>query len=130
MQEISKFIVGNWKLILDIVLLGASVAFFIVKKKPVNVEVVDNIKSLILMLLPKLINAAEYGNRLSQKNGVCGYCDDKKQFVVTSVITYLIDELGLTEDAAFKYADFINKSIEDILSTPQKKGESRWPKEK
>lgn len=102
----------NWKLILEVVVLLASIIFFIVKKKPV--KVIDSLKTAIMRILPILINEAE--EKFGAGNGA-----EKNKFVLQSVI----DDLKVTQpgvDVNF-YLPFIRKFIEDILSTPQKKGE-------
>lgn len=111
MQEVFNFIFSHLEAILSVVTLIISVVVFIVRKKPVLVG--DYIKTVILNKLPTFINYAENSNFKG---------DEKCSFA----LTFLFDELEKDGYGSYSYLlhtyyEFARKSLEDILSTPQKK---------
>lgn len=112
MEQIGAFIVDNWKIILEVVLLIASTIFFIVKKKPT--KVVDTVQEHILRSLIYLITKAEieFG---------AGHGEKKKEFVVSTLLDTL-HQIYPDIDVR-KYISFIEQHLEWILATPQKKGD-------
>lgn len=119
MQEIGKFLVDNWKIILDVVLMAFSIVFFLVKKKPV--VVVDEVRTHVLRSLVYLIKKAE-------KEFGAGHGEDKFDFVMDSLMETL--HRCYPDIDPMTYYNFAEQYLEYILETPQKKGETRWPKEK
>lgn len=120
MQEFSKFLVDNWRIILDIVVLISSIIFFILKKKPL--KVVDSVKSIIIEALPTIINRVEnYKDIFDPSRKLSG--EEKLQMVVHSCQSIMVDECGIKEEDLCFYTSNLIQWIEDILSTPQKKGE-------
>lgn len=105
-----NFIKENWRLIVEVVVLIASVVMFIVRKKPV--KVVDTLKEIIVRILPALINLAEI------QDGLKG--EDKALFVLQKVKEALLD-LGYGDDVVNQYLPFASEQLEIILTTPQKK---------
>lgn len=109
MKEFSKFLIENWRLILEIALVICSAVVFIIRKKPI--KVVDNIKEKILLQLPIVISIAE------EKIGP-GKGPEKLKFVIDYFV-YLFDEEGIL--LGKDYIKFIETMVEQILSTPKKK---------
>lgn len=120
MQEFGKFIVDNWKIILEVILLILSVVLFILKKKPV--KVVDSVKTFIVRALPTFINSAEkYVDVFEPTRKITG--EEKMRMVLHDCYTFMIDELGVPQEDLCIYTSWLREAIEDILDTPQKKGE-------
>lgn len=103
-----NFINENWKLLLEALILIASVVVFIVRKKPV--KVIDTVKETVIRLLPYAITQAE----ASDKKG-----DDKKQFAL-DILSNLLREIAL--ELTPELRDFAGEQLEILLSLPQKKG--------
>lgn len=108
------FIVKNWRLIVELVLLLASIVLLIVKKKPL--KLVDSVKTMIISYLPEVINRVE---AYCKQRGFSS--KDKLRMAVFIIQDYLVSNFGLTESELPLYTDFIIGHIESILSTPQKK---------
>lgn len=99
------------KLVYLLVSILVMVILSVLKKKPV--KVVDTLKEKILSQLPLVMLEAE------KKYGA-GHGAEKLQFVIDFFI-WSFDKNGLTLGKT--YIEFIKESVENILSTPQKKGE-------
>lgn len=108
MQEVFNFVLANWRLVLEVVLLIVSVVIFIVKKKPVN--------ALLEILMSKCLEAVLYVEHLP---GIKG--EEK----LSAAVAFVSDEmLKLYPDIdIMRYKRTIVSFIELILKTPQKKGE-------
>lgn len=109
MQEVYRFICAHWETILSILLTIGSVVVFIIRKKPVNGILYELTKVCLTA-----VNAAEL-------TGLKGL--DKLNFAVEIVNKYIITiypDLDIN-----KYRSTIVSIIENILSTPQKKGEKK-----
>ncbi len=120
MQEISKFLVDNWKLILEVILLIFLVVLFIVKKKPL--KVVDSVKTFVIHALPTFIKQAEdYKDVFEPSRKLSG--EEKMQMVLHDCYSLMVDELGIPKEDLCLYTSWLHDAIEDILTTPQKKGE-------
>lgn len=104
------FLVDNWKLILEGVLLLVSFILFLIKKKP-N-QIIDPICEQIICMLPTFIQEAE-------KEFGSGRGLEKQDFVVHLCKFWF-------EQRDYKFTDFyrqfVLKYVEEILSCPQKKG--------
>lgn len=107
-----EFLRDNWKLILEIVVFLASVIFFIVKKKPLRI--VDGVKSRIVKFLPAIIKFVEKDSK--------GKGSEKLAEALAMVHILLYEDFDMNEEEVSYYDDFVIERIEDILSTPQKKG--------
>lgn len=109
------FIVQNW---LVIVLVFASccevlASIVVIAKTPKN-KVLAAFKEIVLKL-PQFVNEAE---------SLLVGANKKKMFVVKRCFSVLASYTGFSDSKIEKlYFDDISKLIEDILSTPQKKGE-------
>ena len=108
-----EFLKENWKLILEIVVLLASVIFFVVKKKPL--KLVDGVKSRIVKFLPAIIKCVEKDSK--------GKGAEKMAEALSMVHILLYEDFDMNEEDVSQYDQFVIDRIEDILSTPQKKGE-------
>lgn len=107
MQEVYKFLLDNWQLILSVVLFLVSVIVSIVRKKPLQ-----DIYSQLYAWCIAAVNVAE-------KTALKG--DSKKQYALDVVKSFLKDKFpNIKEDY---YIHAISVIIEQILATPQKKGE-------
>lgn len=107
MREIFNWIFQNWRLVLEGVLLIASVVILIIKKKPIN-----SIITAIYCASVEAIKVAE----LSDYKG-----KDKLNYCVGIVNASLKHSFPDLEVGT--YYHLIVKTIEEILSTPQKKGD-------
>ena len=104
-----EWIVQNWKLVIEIILVITSLVLCCVRKKPV--KVVDTLREVVIRLLPAAINKAE---ETSLKG------DAKAKFALACVEATL-KELGY--EMTDELNDYARLYLEAILSTPQKKGE-------
>jgi len=119
MDDIKKFILDNWILLVQVLVSVIVLVIGLInvgKKNKTDMGLF--IKESILEFLPHVINGAENIGILSGA--------DKKQQVVKLTLTYIQKLLhrALTEDEYAIYAAFIGEKTEEILTTPQKKGES------
>lgn len=119
MDDIKKFILDNWILLVQVLvsIIVLILGLINVGKKNKS-DVGLYIKESILEFLPQVINGAENIGVLTG--------EDKKQQVIKLTLIYIQKLLhrALTQDEYNIYAAFIGEKIEDILTTPQKKGES------
>lgn len=106
-----EFLIDNWRIIAELVLLVGSTVLFIVRKKPV--KVIDTLKETIVRLLPALINTAEC------MEGLKG---EAKLKAVIDELVLILKELGYGDDIIVQYLAFAKEQVEVILTTPQKKG--------
>lgn len=109
-----EFLKTYWKLIVALILIALDVVLLVLKKRPL--KVVNAVTSTISDILPSLINEAEA--KYGQGNG-----DLKLELVIHLCKQYLISCLGLTLEEANTYTGLIKTAVENILSTPQKKGD-------
>lgn len=114
-----EFILTYWKQILDVLSILFCITFFLIKKKPV--KVIDSVVTYITSNAVEVINCVEHmanGSKYIEYHGV-----------ITPKIDVAIDlmkekiKLFIPNADVNLYSYFIRKVIEDILSTPQKKGE-------
>lgn len=109
MYEIWKFICDHSHAIIELVLL-ICVFFVTLLKKKVKV---DDVFKSVLMVLPNLISLAES----KYENG-----SEKYSFVFNKCVEMLMSLTHWSSEKVIeKYTADINSSIENILSTPQKK---------
>lgn len=118
MQEIFNFFVANRRLIIEAILLIVSFVLLIVKKKPV--KVIDSVTTFVTSHAVEVINIVEAmakGSKYIDYHGVITPKIDVAIDLMKEKIKLFIPnaEIGL-------YDYYIRKVIEDILSTPQKKG--------
>lgn len=106
------FLIQNWRLILEALLVLVSFIFMVVRKRPI--KVVDTVQGLILRLLPGLINQAEID--FGSGNG------SAKKVLVLDLLTSLLKELGYSDEVISQSQKFASDQVEVILSTPKKKG--------
>lgn len=106
---IIEFCKTYWREILSCLTVLITVVIQLLKKRP-SYNLLDAIKEDILGILPELICAVEIdGNGQRKKNAVI---DAVKSFVEKKYGISLPDKLLI----------YVSNAIEDILSTPQKKG--------
>lgn len=106
-----SFLRRNWKWFLPLCVDLVVFLVLLLKKK---VKVVD-VFSMVLTKLPVFINRAEE----LYSNG-----DDKLKYVLSCAVSLLAAENGSNvTDILEKYGDLLINAIEEILSTPHKKGD-------
>lgn len=110
MDEISKFLVNNWQMLLSAVLVIISVVVSAIQKKPIT-----SITSEIYQLVCKAVLKVE-------EEGVKGA--EQKRGLATMQVLDQLKSIYPKIDAK-KYVSYIHLVIEDVLSTPQKKGDSK-----
>ena len=101
-----NFLNEYWKVILDLVVLMATIILWIIRKKPV--KVVDTLKEIVVRLLPWCINSAESAPK-GEKLGVS-----------LALLEEALKDMGYELTPELK--EFASEQVEIILSTPQKKG--------
>lgn len=106
-MEFVNFVCENYRFIIEVILSLTCIAVALLKNK---VKVVDSVKEFILDSLPLLIASAEKLFDSGLK---------KKQFVMESMLSQISDSFPNAK--VLDYQAFISKSIEKILSTPEKK---------
>ena len=107
LDTIKNFILDNWQLIVAVIVFVLSFILQLIKKKPVT-----SLSSQIYAAVIAAVNKTE-------NDGVLG-SQSKLAYATTLVVDYL---KSIYPDLDFKpYLDLIRLIIEDILSTPQKKG--------
>ena len=104
-----EFLINNWRWILEVVCAIAALVFCLIRKKPV--KVVDTLSTIILRLLPGLINAAE----IAGGNGSA-----KLQYVLDHLVE-ILKECNYGDEVIAPYLPWVKDQVEVILSTPQKK---------
>lgn len=109
MKQFFDFIVQYWQYFSVGIVLLLNILLFILKKKPVLVQ--DSLKQVLLTLLPGFIAGAE-------KAIGAGSGETKLALVLNAVDEWLRNN-GFTFTPELR--SFIHQSIENILSTPQKK---------
>lgn len=115
MNTLWSFISQYWEYIIAGVCYLVLLIISILKKK---VKVVDNQLTAILVRLPSIISEAE------KEFPSSGSGSTKFQFVLQVALKMICAESDLTiDEAAKKYSSKLTSAIEDILSTPTKKGD-------
>ena len=111
-----EFLQTYWKIIAVGVLSLLDIILIILnRRKPVKVY--DSVHQAILYILPSLIKSAE------QSYSAAGQGENKLSMVLELVRNYLASMYGMSLEDAAGYDEFVKKCVEDILSTPTKKGE-------
>ena len=116
MENFVAFLRDNWKFLLEILVpLVSLVVLCFVRKVKVNIP--DVLLTELMVNIPLWIVDAE-------KDIGAGNGDMKMKYVFKKAIDYLCTNLGLTTaDAIRVYGHQVVQSIENILETPQKKGD-------
>lgn len=110
------FLVKYWPLLADGFILILSIVLFILSKhKKISSSIVSDAISYIYRILPELIKATE-------QLGLVG--SEKKEIVLRAILDVLANFLhrSLTSDEEIQYRMRFSDAIEEILSTPTKKG--------
>lgn len=109
-----EFLKTYWREILEVVALIATVIIATVRKKPSS-SLVSDIKSRLAVLVPALIKQVE-----TPGNG-----KEKRDIVVGKCLVAIRGFYGrkLQEDESSYWKQYVSNQIEDVLSTPQKKGD-------
>lgn len=110
MEKLIEFLSFYWREIFDLAVLFISVVLCLIRKRPV-VNEMDTIKNDILGVLPVLINSVEKPGEGAQK----------KSTVMNLVAAYVKKKYKIDLDGSL--ISYIDNVIENILSTPKKKGE-------
>lgn len=108
------FLYAHWKAIvlLIVALIEVIASFVVIIKLPKN-KVLTAFKEIVIRL-PEFVNEAE---------SLMVGANRKKMFVIKRCFSVLASFTGFSDEKIEKlYFDDISKLIEDILSTPQKKG--------
>lgn len=112
MKEIMDFLLVYWKELFYAFCALLSLVCVIFSKR--KVKVFDSPFEVVVQKVPSLINKAEQ----LFSSGI-----DKKRFVVNSCITLLSDITHKSFESVSVYSEKFSRIVEDILSTPTKKGE-------
>lgn len=115
-----SFILENWRLIFDFLSVICVTIFFFIKKKPI--KIVDSVKTTIIAALPNIINRVEEYKDIFDPSRKLD-SKEKLQMALNCCYSILVDELGIREEDLCLYRSWLVDAIENILSTPQKKGE-------
>jgi len=107
MQEIGKFLVNNWRLILEVVILITSFIFAVVRKRG---YVFDNSNHLYSRISELIVEA--------ERQWPQGHGKEKLDYVVSHIVE---EKCGGHRIPA--YEQYISLIVEKLLSIPQKKGE-------
>lgn len=116
MEAFVEFLRENWRFLVELLCLVLSIILLLLKKKN-KVVISSSVISDVLVNLPAYIEHAEekYGS---------GHGNEKLKFVMSEAIKFLEIETGLsTADILRSYGETLILNIENILSTPQKKGD-------
>lgn len=113
-ENISNFVVENWKLIAAAIIFMFFAAVAIISGKKKGLSFAEIISGIISEQLPHWITAAE-------KDGGTG--EHKKVQVLNEAVNYAAKKMGrkLTEEETSLIVAKASEYIESILSTPQKK---------
>lgn len=118
MEAVKEILINYWKPIVCLILVIIAFILLLVKKKPLN--------DIFSILIPLVIKGIQYAEG-------CNYDDpfhkgdDKLQTAIAYVLVNLCDYYGLQRTSENiekfeRYRPLIKMLIEDVLSTPQKKG--------
>lgn len=110
MEKVIEFLTLYWREILDLAVLIISVVLCLIRKRKVINEI-DTIKQDVLGVLPVLMNSVEKPGDGAQK----------KSTVMSLVAAYVKKKYKIELDGSL--VSYIDNAIENILSTPTKKGE-------
>lgn len=111
MEKFVEFVIAHWDLILSVAVFILSFILALLKKKPV--EVVESLKGMLMQLLPYWINEAEV-KFPGESRGL-----EKINYVVDKAQSWF-NEQGFK--FGIFYNSFVRDQVEQILSTPKKKG--------
>ena len=106
------FLLTYWKIITLVALIVINITINLVKKPKVIDTIIDTINSYV----PTAINDAE--KAIGPGNG-----SSKLNYAVNNVLNYLEFRFNLTNIVLQRYKKYIVLAIENVLTTPQKKGE-------
>lgn len=117
MQEIFKFLQLYWQVVLGVILFVVSFIIAIIRKKPVS----DVLSSIYAFAVSAVIEAegmkvSADGSSFSSLNG-----KDKLSYAVNAVLSALHQVFPALD--VKKYKPLVIDVIEELLTTPQKKGE-------
>lgn len=110
MTGIVNFLLDNWRMIVEIIILVVSLVVWLIKKKP-NINEIDNILLKVFEKLPEWINSAE----------TLKGAEVKKTLVMESVKKFIKEQFSVILPDS--YINMIGCYVESILSTPQKHDE-------
>lgn len=110
------FLRDNWKVLVEVLLLVISLLIIVFRKKT-KINIPESLIVELYNLIPCWINRAE------QEIGA-GSGDLKFQYVLKCATLFICNQLGFSvSDIPQKLILSITSQIEDVLSTPHKKGE-------
>lgn len=113
MNDFLNVLKNHWETIVAVFLFILSFILQLIKKKPV--KLIDGIKTFISEAVPAIVNTAEslYGS---------GHGDDKKKYVHELICSMIGSRYGIQPRKVDDlYEEYIDDTIELVLSTPQKK---------
>ena len=110
------FLRDNWKILAEVILLVISLLIIVFRKKT-KINIPESTIVELYNLIPDLINRAE------QEIGA-GHGELKLQYVLKCATLFICSQLGITvSDIPQKLILSITNQVEEVLSTPHKKGE-------
>lgn len=110
------FLRDNWKILAEVILLVISLLIIVFRKKT-KINIPESTVIDLYSLLPDWINQAE-------KEIGAGSGDLKLQYVLKCATLFICNQLGISvSDIPQKLILSVTSQIEDVLSTPHKKGE-------
>lgn len=116
MEQIGSFIVAYKDVIVLVLAFVLWLVNFIVTCCSKKVKSVYDVLSLAIEMAPKVITQAE--TQFGSGNG-----ELKKQFVLECLYSFMESRSSLSrKELVERYGSTIDKCIEDILATPEKKG--------
>lgn len=110
MKEFTTFLVENWRFLVESLLTVVSIFLVIFLRKKIKVSTTGTLYDEILVLIKEA--ESKYG---------AGHGEEKLSYVLTSLAYRLVD-LGFSKDLIGDLLPRYALVVEDILSTPQKKG--------
>lgn len=118
MDVLKEIFITYWKPIVGAICVLVSFILLLVKKKPLN--------DIFSVIIPFVIKGIQYAEDCHYDD-VWKKSDDKLQTAIAYVLVNLCDYYGLERTAENinkfeRYRTLITMLIEEVLSTPQKKG--------
>lgn len=117
MEAAIEFLRENWKFLVEILVPILSMLILLIFKKRAKINIPDATLSGMFAALPLWIQDAE--TTIGAGKG-----DQKLKFVLTQAVNYLAKALGVSTGEILRcYGSQLLIDIENILATPQKKGD-------
>lgn len=107
-----NFLLMYWRILVLVALIVINIIISLVRKPKVLNTIIDTINQYV----PTAINEAE--RAIGEGNGA-----SKLNYAINNVLNYLEFRFNISGYALERYKKYIAIEIENVLSTPQKKGE-------